>query len=42
MNTTNFAKLVQTRLGVSPDGAPGNLTLAALDNATYFARQGKV
>jgi peptidoglycan L-alanyl-D-glutamate endopeptidase CwlK len=31
MNTTDFTKLVQTRLGVFADGNPGNLTLAALD-----------
>jgi hypothetical protein len=33
MNPLDFTKLVQTRLGVSADGEPGSITLAALDKA---------
>ena len=33
MTTKAFTILVQTRLGVTPDGEPGNITLAALDKA---------
>lgn len=33
MTPKAFTILVQERLGVTPDGAPGNITLAALDKA---------
>jgi peptidoglycan L-alanyl-D-glutamate endopeptidase CwlK len=33
MNPLDFTKLVQTRLGVSADGEPRSITLAALDKA---------
>jgi peptidoglycan L-alanyl-D-glutamate endopeptidase CwlK len=41
MNTTDFTKLVQTRLGVFADGNPGNITLTALDKALPAKEQPK-
>jgi peptidoglycan L-alanyl-D-glutamate endopeptidase CwlK len=41
MTTKAFTILVQTRLGVTPDGEPGNITLAALDKALPPKQQPK-
>ena len=41
MTPKAFIILVQTRLGVTPDGEPGNITLAALDKALPPKQQPK-
>jgi hypothetical protein len=41
MTPKAFTILVQTRLGVTPDGEPGNITLAALDKALPPKQQPK-
>jgi peptidoglycan L-alanyl-D-glutamate endopeptidase CwlK len=41
MNTTDFTKLVQSRLGVFADGQPGDTTLSALDKMLPAKEQAK-